>query len=77
MELLEATENGNLLTVKVKIKAGWLSKLFGGKDEIDEIIFNKLTGTMSQSGLIRRGSFNIAMHEYYKRYGTHGAVKQG
>lgn len=75
MELQEATENGNLFTVKVSVKKDWLSKLFGSKDRIDEITFNKATGGMSQTPLIARGSFNIAMHEYYKRYATYGAVK--
>lgn len=75
MKLIEATENENLFTVKVLVKESWLSKLFGGKDRTDEIIFNKSTGGMSQSGLIARGSFDIAMHEYYKRYATYGAVK--
>lgn len=75
MELISATENGNLFTVKVLVKQSWLSKLFGGKDRTDEIVFNKSTGAMSQSGLIARGSFDIAMHEYYKRYGTYGDVK--
>ena len=75
MELQEATENGNLFTVKVFVKTNWLSKLFGGKDRIDEIVFNKISGCHSQSGLIAKGSFDIAMHEYYKRYATFGAVK--
>jgi len=74
MELIKSEEKGDIFTVQVKAKANWISKLFGGKDKIDEVVFNKRNGDMSQNGLIRKGSFDIAMHEYYKKYGTYGAV---
>ena len=74
MEVISTEESGYLFIVKVKVKASLISKLFGGKDRIDEIIFNTQTGNFSQSGLISKGSFDLATHEYYKKYHTYGVV---
>ena len=74
MKLLEAEETGKLFTVRIVVNPDFFGKLFGAKKRIDVIIFNKRTGTHIQSGLIARGSFDIAMHEYFKRYGTYGKV---
>ena len=63
MELLEATEKDNLLNVKVKIKASWLSKLLGGKDEIDEITFNKSTAR----GIVKNGDSKMTSTSFVTR----------
>jgi len=76
MELLEAIENGNLFTVKVKVAASFMGRMFGGKDRVDEMVFNTETGSYSQTPLIAMGSLEIALHEYHKKYGTYGPKRK-
>lgn len=75
MKLLSTEEVGSMFTVRVSITHNWFERnILGYTDRTDLVCFNTLTGKYTCSIPICKGAFEIAMHEYFKKYGTYGKV---